>query len=653
MSGHHPHPTLAQLQAFDTGHLPAAEQGPVEGHLEACPECCATLDALPEAPLVAMMRAISGPHPLLGTACAGGPDMAATADFPTVLMGHPRYRVLEVLGAGGMGVVYKAAHRLMDRVVALKVIHRHLTDRPGPSERFRREVRAVARLSHPNIVTAYDADQAGDTHFLVMEYVAGTSLAKEVERRGPLPVRQACDLVRQAALGLQHAHERGMVHRDLKPQNLMLTPTGQVKILDFGLAHIVDEQGPGTPLPSGVVVGTPDYLAPEQARDSAHVDIRADLYSLGCTIYHLLVGHPPFPDGTPLQKLLAHQQCSPPGLTAARPDVPEALAAQVDRLLAKDPAARYPAPAPLAADLARFLDPMPIPPAPARRRATRRVLILAAGILAAIGMVPLVAYLAQPTRSPSTPSADREESQPAESPRAPTALAPADAEARHKHQVRDRAVDWFRANQRGRPDHPAIAYMATHIDRDLEKAEAFQVLLGPGLLKSAKPTLLVGRAGVLSIFELGPELTRGFPIPDEVCRIQNYSSGDDLRRPTPRVLFSDLVLEGASDLSPARPITGSVAYRILDRWPGECALRLTYYFGKRSRTVVVPHDHLPEANDGRLSFSFPPLGDPQYFVPGPDVVFVEFITQDSGRTLVESNAAVAAVRVLAEDGPRP
>src|SRR5205085_960878 len=150
--------------------------------------------------------------------------------------------------------------------------------------------------------------QAGGTHFLVMEYVPGTTLDREVARRGPLPVAEACELIRQAALGLQHAHERGMVHRDIKPANLLRTPGGQVKILDFGLSQLVDETGPAdAPLPSAVVVGTPDYLAPEQARDPARVDIRADIYSLGCTLYHLLTGRPPFPDGTPLQKLLAQQ----------------------------------------------------------------------------------------------------------------------------------------------------------------------------------------------------------------------------------------------------------------------------------------------------------------------------------------------------------
>jgi hypothetical protein len=443
-----------------------------------------------------------------------------------------------------------------------------------------------------------------------------------------------------------------MVHRDLKPQNLLLTPTGQVKILDFGLAHVVDDKGPGTPDPSGMVVGTPDYMAPEQARDPAHADIRADLYSLGCTLYYLLVGQPPFPAGTPLQKLLAHQQCRPPALTAARADVPEALAGLVERLLAKEPAARYPTPTAVAADLARFVDPVPVPSAPARRRSARRVLILAASALLAIGILPLAAYLARPPASPSNPSAGREEG-PRESRPAPSALITADAEARQKHQARDRAVEWVRANNCWQRDHPVVAYAATHIDRDLEKAEAFQVLLGPGLVKSAKPTILVGRAGNLFVFELSPDLTRGYPIDDQICRVQNYSSGDDLRRAPPRMVLSDLILDRASDLSPARPITGSVAYRVLDRWPGECALRLTYYFGKRSRSVVVPHDHLPEASQGRLALLFPPVGDPQDFVPGPDVVFVEFITQESGRTVVESNAAAAAVRVLRVGGKDP
>jgi serine/threonine protein kinase len=656
---HNGHPTLAQLQAFDTGQLPAAEQAPVECHLQRCPECGEALDALPEAPLVALLRAFAGRHEDPGPAAAEGGNAPTPLDFPTALIGHRRYRVLEVLGAGGMGVVYKAVHRLMDRVVALKVIHRHLTDRPGLVERFRREVRAAARLTHPNIVTAYDADQAGDTHFLVMEHVAGISLDREVVRRGPLPVREACDLARQAALGLQHAYERGLVHRDLKPHNLLLTPAGQVKILDFGLAHVADaDNSAATPLSSGMVLGTPDYVAPEQARDPAQADIRADVYSLGCTLYHLLTGRPPFPDGTPLQKLLAHQECRPRALTAARADVPEALAAIVERMLSKDPARRYPTPADVVADLARFLDPVPAPSAPARRRPSWRVLTLAAGALAALGTLSLAGYLARFAVPSSTRSDDRGASLPANLPvprgaREPAAVASAEELAWHKRERRDRAVGWLRANNRSGPGHPVVAYMASRIDQDLDVSEAFQVVLGPGLVKSAKPTLLVGRAGAFDVFELRPELARDFSIGEQGCRVRNYSTADDLRRAAARVLLSDLVIDSADGLFPERPLTGSVAYRILGRWPGECALRLTYYFGTRGRTVLIPRDRLPEADQGTLPFSFPPLGKPQEVMPGPDVVFVEFITQDSGRTIVESNAAAVVVRVVPPEGGRP
>ena len=651
---HNPHPTLAQLQAFDTGQLPATQQGTVERHLERCPECCAALDDLPEGPLVALLRAFAGRPEGPGPAATGGGDARTPPDFPDALFAHPRYRVLGVLGAGGMGVVSKAVHRLMDRVVALKVIHRHLTDRPGLVARFRREVRAAARLNHPNIATAYDADQAGDAHFLVMEYVAGASLDREVERRGPLPVREACAYVRQAALGLEHAHEKGMVHRDIKPHNLLLTPAGHLKLLDFGLAHLADEpSATATPLPSGLVLGTPDYMAPEQARDPAHADIRADVYSLGCTLYYLLAGRPPFPDGTPLQKLLAHQECRPRALTALRADVPAALAAILDRMLARDPARRYPTPADVAADLARFLDAASVPPAPAHRRHSGRAPALAAGVLAAVGTLALAGYLARPAAAPSTRSNDGTARVPSDllpappGARGPEALASAEALTRQKREARDRAVNWLRANNRWRPDHPLVADTASRIDQDLEGAEAFQVALGPGLVKATKPTLLVGRAGALNVFELGPELARGLSVGQQGCRVRNHSTGDDLRRAVSRVLLSDAVLDGAERLSPERPITGSVAYRILRRWPGQWSLRLTYYFGThRNRVVLLPRDRLPETDQGTLRFSFPPLGHAQDVMPGTDAVFVECITQDSGSPIVESNAAVAVVCVV-------
>src|SRR5262249_43931811 len=181
-----------------------------------------------------------------------------------------------------MGSVYEAEQIVMRRRVALKVIRRAATASPAALERFGREVRAAARLSHPNIVTAFAAETAGDLHFLVMEYVQGISLASLVNERGPLPVEEACEYVRQAALGLQHAHERGLVHRDVKPGNLIRCSDGTVKILDFGLAALTAEGGGGL-TEANVVMGTPDYMAPEQAEDSHGTDIRADLYGLGCT----------------------------------------------------------------------------------------------------------------------------------------------------------------------------------------------------------------------------------------------------------------------------------------------------------------------------------------------------------------------------------
>ena len=181
------------------------------------------------------------------TLSAGNLDSSETPEpeIPAELVGHPRYRIVKRLGSGGMGTVYLAEHRLMDRSVALKVIRRDLLGNEALVERFRREVRAAARLGlHPNIVAAYDAEQAADSHFLVMEFVEGVDLAHLVKRQGPLPCALACQAVKQAAEGLEHAFQRGMVHRDIKPQNLMCTPDGQVKILDFGLARFASEALP-------------------------------------------------------------------------------------------------------------------------------------------------------------------------------------------------------------------------------------------------------------------------------------------------------------------------------------------------------------------------------------------------------------------------
>jgi serine/threonine protein kinase len=292
---------------------------------------------------------------------------------PAELVGHPRYRVRRLIGRGGMGDVYEAEHRVMERSVALKVINHAYTANAAAVERFRREVRAAARLAHPNIVTAHDAEHAGDTLFLVTEYVEGVSLGRLVRERGPLPVAEACDYIRQAALGLQHAHERGMVHRDVKPENLMLTvrsdrihavvgtqpdesghyERGTVKILDFGLAVLTVERGDGLTA-EHAIMGTPEYMAPEQAENSHAADIRSDIYSLGCTLYVLLTGNVPYPAETPLLKILAHRDRPLPSLRKARLDVPPELAAVVARMMAKKPKDRYQTPGEVAATLEPF-----------------------------------------------------------------------------------------------------------------------------------------------------------------------------------------------------------------------------------------------------------------------------------------------------------
>jgi serine/threonine protein kinase len=258
------------------------------------------------------------------------------------LFDHPRYRVLGLLGVGGMGSVYKAEHRLMERLVALKVINRALTGDDGAVERFRREVRTAAKLVHPHIVSAFDADQVADLHFFVMEYIDGNSLDKWVAKVGPLPAQEACNYVRQAALGLQYAHERGMVHRDIKPHNLLRTKDGDIKILDFGLARFASERrGTDSLTGTGVVMGTPDYIAPEQANDARSADVRADIYSLGCTLYYLLSGRVPFPDGTTLQKFIAHLEKMPRPVREWRPELPAGLKGVLAKMMAKKPEERF------------------------------------------------------------------------------------------------------------------------------------------------------------------------------------------------------------------------------------------------------------------------------------------------------------------------
>jgi serine/threonine protein kinase len=277
-----------------------------------------------------------------------------------------KYKVLEKLGAGGMGTVFLCEHKLMRRRVAVKVLPAPKSEDQASLSRFYREAKAAAAVDHPNIVRAYDIDQDDNLHFLVMEWVDGTNLQDLVKKFGPLDPVRASHYVYGTAVGLQHAHEIGLIHRDIKPGNILIDRSGVVKILDLGLARLTqDTDDQLTRQNDENVLGTADYLAPEQALDSHTVDIRADIYSLGATFYFLLSGSPPFPEGSVAQKLIWHQNRPPRPLKALRADVPDELAAVIERMMAKDPAARYQTPADVIRALAGWVS-TPIPP-PAER----------------------------------------------------------------------------------------------------------------------------------------------------------------------------------------------------------------------------------------------------------------------------------------------
>jgi eukaryotic-like serine/threonine-protein kinase len=276
-----------------------------------------------------------------------------TDQAASLLLGQ--YVLLDRLGTGGMGKVFKARHRRLERVDAVKVIRPDLLGDPEAVARFQREARAAAKLSHPNLITVYDFDRAGDVYFLAMEYIEGTDLSRLVAQQGKLPASDACEYIRQAALGLQHAHEQGLVHRDIKPENLLVvTRNNAVKVLDLGLArieHPADADGEfATELVTeqGATMGTWDYLAPEQAEDAHRADIRSDIYSLGCTFYHLLAGQAPFAGYAGGQKLVQHRTAEPKLIEDFRPDLPFGLGAVLRKMMAKAPEDRYQTPAEVA-----------------------------------------------------------------------------------------------------------------------------------------------------------------------------------------------------------------------------------------------------------------------------------------------------------------
>jgi WD40 repeat protein/tRNA A-37 threonylcarbamoyl transferase component Bud32 len=390
------HPTTEQLRAFATGQVDDARGAAIEGHLTACESCWSVIEEADDAsPVARVLRSIPAERlrSLVERAANGAAEKCrpVAPQPPAELLDHPRYRLLGFIGSGGMGHVWKARHELMNRVVAVKVIRPDLLRDEKAVARFRQEVEAAAALDHAGIVRAFDAERVGDLHFLVMEYVEGVDLARLVQEQGPLPVAEACDYARQVAAGLAYAHERGLVHRDIKPHNLLRTPEGRVKVSDFGLASfLADHDEAATDRPpqaalststSGSVTrlgdgcGTPDYIAPEQIRDARSVDGRADIYSLGCTLYHLLAGQPPFAGGSGYSKVAGHLERQPTPVVEFRDDLPPALAGLVARMMAKDAAERLKS----AAEVAEALTPFTTPAAtmPTVKRPTRRRWLLA------------------------------------------------------------------------------------------------------------------------------------------------------------------------------------------------------------------------------------------------------------------------------------
>ncbi len=266
------------------------------------------------------------------------------------------FELQKSIGAGGMGAVFLALDTRLDRYVALKVLPPEQAHDSDVVQRFYQEGRASARLDHEHIARVYTIGHDKQYHFIAFEYIEGTTLRQRVDQGGPLPAGEAINYTLQIANALVHAAERGVVHRDIKPSNIIVTPQGRAKLVDMGLARRFERGGTADDeglTQSGMTLGTFDYISPEQARDPRGVDIRSDLYSLGCTLFHMLTGHPPFPDGTVLQKLLQHQEDAPPDVRAINPAVPADLAAILTKLMAKDRDRRYQSPEQLSRDLLR------------------------------------------------------------------------------------------------------------------------------------------------------------------------------------------------------------------------------------------------------------------------------------------------------------
>jgi hypothetical protein len=650
------HPSPNRLTAFDAGLLAPEDRAAVERHVAGCPVCCRFLEGLPEDALVARIRAFVGRSTSVGADTARSDRSAEPAPtvLPPALGEHPRYRVLEPLGTGGMGSVYRAVQCHMDRVVALKVLHRHLTERPGFADRFHNEVKALARLNHPNVVAAYDADRAGDLHFLVMEFVEGESLEAAVARRGPLPAGEACELVRQAALGLAHAHAQGLVHRDIKPANLLLARSGVVKVADFGLARLVGTEDPAEGGQGPVVLGTPEYMAPEQAREPDRADVRSDLYSLGCTLYFLLGGRPPFVGASRLQTLLDHQDAAPPALVG----LPAPVAALLDRFLAKDPAARFSTPAEAVEALGKVTaTSTPAPQAPSAPRRRRWVLAVGAVVAASVaGGVLALRTPAHPTEPlpVQLPTSAPDPAPPAlalaPAPRPVPPLAAPDQLAARRKQALEQMVGWVRVNNRWGPDAEIVVMTAARV-AEAPNVDGFLLGFGSGLLKpDKKPTLLSARTGSFFEFELTPEQARGAALVPMGHWSVSHTHPPDARRATPGVRVSDLRLDGADAHPPGARINGTLTCEFPTAPGPDDHLRITHYRPDGRRVMFMHYPRRPPpAGRAALRFSAgtlePRAGEGQRLV----VVFAEWVSEKDGARVIESNTAAALLLVAARD----
>ncbi len=267
-------------------------------------------------------------------------DAMLAGTFAGRTLGH--FELLEIVGSGGMAAVLKARDLDLSRIVALKILPPEMAVDPENVERFKQEARAAAKLDHDNIARVYHCGEDQGLHFIAFEFVEGDNLRQRMEAcGGKIPVREAVTLMYQVSRGLAHASERGVVHRDIKPSNIIITPEGNAKVVDMGLARSLDARVGGQLTHSGVTLGTFDYISPEQAIEPRLADVRSDIYSLGCTFYHLLSGHAPVPEGTVARKLDAHKNLTPPDVRTYNPEVPAELAAVINRMMAKDPAQRY------------------------------------------------------------------------------------------------------------------------------------------------------------------------------------------------------------------------------------------------------------------------------------------------------------------------